>query len=281
MGMLPKVSVVIPTHNRAQFVSQAVDSVLTQTFRDFELIVVDDGSHDKTFNSLSSHRNHIIYHYQKNRGVSAARNKGISLSKGEWICFLDSDDLWTPEKLEIQQKATQSAGFLASYTDEIWYRKNKRVNPRRKHDKHSGFIFEKCLPLCIISPSSVMLHRSIFEKVGYFDETLPACEDYDLWLRVAAHYPFLLVRKPLIVKRNGHGKQLSNQYWGLDRFRVSALEKLLREVHLTSVQRKLVWNELKIKSNILMQGSFKRKKILEGFQYYRKSLGAAIKLTFH
>lgn len=279
--MLPKVSVVIPTHNRAPFVLEAVNSVLSQSFKDFELIVIDDGSHDHTFKSLSSHRDHIVYHYQKNQGVSAARNKGISLSKGEWICFLDSDDLWTPQKLEVQFHATQSTGFLASYTDEIWYRKNKRVNPKIKHEKHSGFIFEKCLPLCIISPSSVMLHKSIFENVGYFDERLPACEDYDLWLRIATQYPFLLVRKPLIIKRNGLGKQLSSQYWGLDRFRVSTLEKLLREVHLTSMQRKLVWNELKKKSNILMQGSFKRKKILQGFQYYRKSIGASLKLTFH
>ncbi|MBI2608792.1 MAG: glycosyltransferase [Deltaproteobacteria bacterium] len=277
---MPKVSIIIPTHNRALFVKEAIQSILCQTFQDFELIVVDDGSHDHTFETLHTFKDKMIYHYQKNKGVSAARNKGISLAKGDWVCFLDSDDLWTKEKLQIQLKETENSGFLVSYTEEIWHRKGKRVNPKDKHQKFSGYIYEKCLPLCIISSSSVMIHKSVFGKAGFFDESLPACEDYDLWLRISAHFPIHLIRKPLIIKRNGHEEQLSQKYWGLDRFRILALEKMLLSHKISSYEKKKTLEELYCKSRIFAQGALKRKKILEGAHYYQKTLKAQFKLTF-
>ncbi len=98
------------------------------------------------------------------------------------------------------------------HTDEIWIRNGRRVNARKKHGKKGGWIFQHCLPLCAMSPSSIMIHRDVFTALGGFDERLPACEDYDLWLRITARYPVLFTRQPLIEKYGGHDDQLSRKY---------------------------------------------------------------------
>lgn len=225
---MPFFSVVIPTFNRAHCVIRAVDSVLAQTFTDFECIVVDDGSTDDTSQLLSPYKNKIQYRHITHSGVSTARNTGITLAKGEWLAFLDSDDLWLPQKLSVQYEYIQShPDILIHQTDEMWIRKGRRVNPMKKHQKKEGHIFEDCLHLCLVSPSAVVVHRSVFEKVGMFDERMPACEDYDLWLRVAWQYYIGFVPEKLIVKYGGHCDQLSASLWGMDRFRVYALCKLI------------------------------------------------------
>ncbi len=225
---MPFFSVVIPTYNRAHCVTRAVDSVLAQTFTNFECIVVDDGSTDETQQLLSPYKNKIQYQYIAHSGVSVARNTGIALAKGEWLAFLDSDDLWLPGKLAEQYAFIQShPEILIHQTDEVWVRKGNRVNPKKKHQKKEGYIFEDCLHLCLVSPSAVVVHRSVFERVGMFDERMPACEDYDLWLRVAWQYYIGFIPEKLIVKYGGHSDQLSASLWGMDRFRVYALCKLL------------------------------------------------------
>lgn len=265
------VSVIIPTLNRARFLPQAVESVLRQSYRHFELLVVDDGSTDHTAVALRPYLGHIRYLTQDNMGVSRARNRGIRQSHGELIAFLDSDDLWHREKLKRQVEF-----FLAHphadvcYTDEIWIRHGRRVNPKKKHAKYSGHIFERVLPLCIISPSSVMLRRSVIDQVGLFDESLPACEDYDMWLRVAHRYPVHFIPQPLITKRGGHQDQLSAKYWGLDRFRVKALEKMLASGRLTTRQRVLVLEQLARRCTILSEGCCKRGKTGE-WHYYQEA----------
>jgi glycosyltransferase involved in cell wall biosynthesis len=182
---MARVSVVIPTYNRLPTVKDAIESVLNQTYRDFEFWVVDDGSTDGTGEALRTFGDKVKYVSQNNRGVSAARNLGLRISRGKYLAFLDSDDLWEPQKLEIQVKCMEeNPQFPLCYTDEVWIRGGTRVNPKKKHAKYSGWIFEKCLPLCIISPSSALMKRSLFDEIGGFDETLPVCEDYDLWLRV-------------------------------------------------------------------------------------------------
>ncbi len=264
-----KVSVIIPTFNRAAFLKEAIDSVLSQSYRDFELIVVDDGSTDSTREILQDYQG-LTYLYQENRGVSAARNKGIQAAQGEYIAFLDSDDLWTRHKLQIQVAWMEANPEIpACYTDEIWIRQGKRVNPMKKHQKYSGWIFDKCLPLCIISPSSILIRRELLQQVGGFDESLPVCEDYDLWLRITKDYPIHFIPKPLIIKRGGHPDQLSHRYWGNDRFRVQALEKLLKMGNLTESQRDLVLGELRKKCEILIQGCIKRGKTKEAEKYRR------------
>jgi len=262
---MAKVSVIIPTYNRAQVVGEAIDSVLSQTYNDLELIVVDDGSQDETRSVVSSYSSQVTYLHQEHQGVSAARNRGIELARGKYLSFLDSDDLWLKEKLYLQMEGMKSdPETLISYTEEIWIRKGVRVNPMKKHRKYSGMIFEHCLPLCIVSPSSVLIKRQLLDEVGVFDETLEVCEDYDLWLRISARYPIQFIEKPLIVKRGGHGDQLSRKWNGQDRFRIRALVKLLEEDYISTHQREHAWRELVKKCTIYGKGCIKRGKKEEG-----------------
>ncbi len=262
------ISVVIPTYNRASFFKEAIDSVLSQTFRDFELIVVDDGSTDETPELLLSYGNKIKVIKKANKGPSAARNRGIKTAKGEWIAFLDSDDVWKPDKLEKQvQFIKDNPDIKICQTEEIWIRNGKRVNPRKKHEMHSGWIYEQCLPLCIVSPSSVMIHRDVFEKVGFFDETMPACEDYDLWLRIAPYYPICLVREKLIVKQGGHVDQQSRVVASLDRLRIKAIVKSLESGDLNESQYAAALLELNRKCMVYGNGCIKRGKNEEGEMY--------------
>jgi glycosyltransferase involved in cell wall biosynthesis len=204
--------------------------------------------------------------HQENRGVSAARNAGIKAAQGEYIAFLDSDDLWKREKLEKQMQLMKN-GCRISYTGEIWIRNGKYVNQRRIHAKYSGRIFEKVLPLCIISASSCILEKKLFDEVGYFDENLPACEDYDFWIRIAKDHSICLMEEKLMIKHDGHTDQLSKKLWGLDRFRIVALEKAMGN-GLPMEQRTLVIKELQRKCEIMANGCMKRGKRDEA-EFYR------------
>jgi glycosyltransferase involved in cell wall biosynthesis len=268
---VPLVSVIIPTYNRACLLKEAIGSVQEQVFSDFELIVVDDGSTDNTAQLLQSYAN-IQVVKQDHRGVSAARNAGIAQALGQFLAFLDSDDLWFPEKLSAQVAFFESHPHaLICHTEEIWIRNGVRVNPRRRHRKHSGMIFERAVQLCLVSPSAVMIHRSLFDQVGWFDETLPACEDYDLWLRIACRFPIFLISKPLVIKRGGHKDQLSRAP-GLDRFRIYALRKVLEdppEGGLTEQQRLAAIEALSNKCAIYAAGCLKHGRANEAKQYER------------
>jgi len=265
---MPEVSVIIPTYNRWEFLNEAVESVLNQTYRDFELIVVDDGSTDTDRKILDCYSGEIKVIYQTHSGVSKARNTGIHAAQGNYITFLDSDDLWNYCKLEKQiQFFSSNQDYQVCYSDEIWIRNGKRVNPGKKHRKYSGWIFEYCLPLCIISPSSVMIKGDVFDEVGLFDESLPACEDYDLWLRISAKYPIYFLEEPLITKRGGHRDQLSHQFWGNDRFRIVALQKILSDGSLSSDYRHKAISVFQEKCLILMSGCKKRGKLTESNYY--------------
>jgi glycosyltransferase involved in cell wall biosynthesis len=266
---MPKVSVIIPTYNRLPMLKEAIHSVLNQNFEDFELIVVDDGSTDGTAEEIRKYGGRVkLLLHSENRGVSVARNRGILHARGKYIAFLDSDDLWVKEKLKIQVAfLDENPHFPFCYTDEIWIRRGKRVNPMVKHAKYSGWIFEKCLPLCTISPSSAVMRKTLFPKVGLFDEALPVCEDYDFWLRISARFPIFFINKKLIIKRGGHSDQLSNRSWGNDRYRVMALEKLLSEPYTTQEEREMILREMKRKCQILHRGFLKRGKEMEGKHY--------------
>ena len=253
----PDISVIIPAFNRAHTLPKALDSVLSQTLKPREIIVVDDGSTDETNAVLANYPGLCIIS-QDNRGVSAARNMGIKKAGGEWLAFLDSDDEWLKEKLEKQWDAICIDDKLICHTEEIWIRNGKRVNPMKKHQKFGGWIYERCLPLCVISPSSVMIHRSVFEDVGVFDESLEVCEDYDLWLRICAKYSILFIDEPLIVKYGGHEDQLSRKYWGMDRFRVKALEKMMSFGALNDEDEKATVNMILQKCGIIINGMKKR-----------------------
>ena len=268
MNDSPKVSVIVPTYNRANRLEGTLRSIVSQTYQDFELIVVDDGSTDNTSKVIESFPSAQYLPMKKNSGVSKARNIGLACAKGKFICFLDSDDLWKEKKLEIQIHWMESnTDNQVCYTDEIWVRNGVRVNQMNKHRKYTGDIFRHCLALCIVSPSSVMIRAKLFSEIGNFDESLPACEDYDLWLRIAVKYAFHFIEEPLIIKQGGHGDQLSRKYWGMDRFRVAALKKLLDQNSLDQEKLKLTRSSLVEKCSVLIQGFKKRGKKEDEFFY--------------
>ena len=272
---MPRVSVIIPTYNRAALVQEAVASVLAQTYRDFELLVVDDCSTDATREALAAWGGEIqVLRLPARRGVSVARNAGIAAARGEWLAFLDSDDLWLPEKLARQMAFVQAhPQFLLSQTEETWVRRGVRVNPPRTHKKEGGRIFLRSLERCLVSPSAAVLHRRLIEEHGGFDPSLPAAEDYDLWLRLSWRYEVGLLPEPLVIKRGGHEDQLSRQ-WGLDRFRIQALLKILAEPDLPSSYGEAVRRTLARKCAIYAQGCEKRGKMAESRHY--RQMGADI-----
>ncbi len=264
------VSVVIPTYNRADRLPSAIRSVLEQTAPPAEIIVVDDGSTDGTAALVRTFPG-VRYLRQANQGVSAARNHGIREARHNWIALLDSDDEWLPRKVERQWGALErEPRFRFCHTDEIWIRKGRRVNPMKKHAKYGGHIFHHCLPLCVISPSSALIHRDLFERYGLFDPQLPVCEDYDLWLRICAREPVLYLDEPLLVKYGGHEDQLSRAYWGMDRFRIRALEKLIQSGVLEDEALNAALDTLYRKIDVYAAGAEKRQKFGEADRYRDK-----------
>jgi len=261
LNNIGNISVVIPTYNRRETIGRSIDSVLNQTLFPSEIIVVDDGSTDGTCDYIQSNFPSIKLLHQPNKGVSAARNKGIRYADTNWIALLDSDDEWFPQKLEKQvMTLSQSPDIKFCHTEEIWIRNGVRVNQMKKHQKYGGHIFYKCLDMCRISPSSVLFHQSILDDVGYFDKDLKVCEDYDLWLRITAKFPVLYIDESLIKKYGGHEDQLSRVKDGIESHRIKVLEKLIMK-KFTSVQRNAMLKTLIEKLTIFSIGAQKRGKI--------------------
>ncbi len=258
------ISVIIPTYNRKETLSRALESVFEQTFEPFEILIIDDGSDDGTQEWIRENYPLVKYIYQDNAGVSNARNNAIRISKGEWIALLDSDDEWLPDKLKSQVRLiNKNPSYKFCHTNEIWIRNGVRVNQMKKHQKYGGQIFEHCLDFCRISPSSSLIKKTVFEEIGFFDETLKVCEDYDLWLRIAARYPVLFLDQPLIKKYGGHSDQLSKVLKGIEQYRIQSLEKIILSNILTKYQKNKAKDMLLYKLNIYGGGLEKRNKTKE------------------
>jgi glycosyltransferase involved in cell wall biosynthesis len=265
---LPLVSVIIPTFNRAHLLERAIKSVLGQTFTDFELIVVDDGSDDSTPDLLKKFQDQLTALRQKHAGVSAARNAGIRHSAGPLVAFLDSDDEWRPEKLSRQVPMyNEQAPFFICHTDEKWLRDGKEIRQKKIHAKQGGKFFERSLERCLISPSSVVIARAVLDRIGFFDENLPAAEDYDLWLRVTAYYEVVFVPERLVIKHGGSPDQLSETTPAIDRFRIQAILKILSDTELRSDYRRAAIRELVRKCGIVASGCKKKGKKQEAEHY--------------
>jgi len=255
-----RISVVIPSYNRRHTLERALHSVVEQTSPVDEVILVDDGSTDGSHHLVEARFPGVSIIRQPNRGVSAARNRGIEAAGYEWIALLDSDDCWLPHKVEsIRNAGRHHPGQVLFHSDEIWMRNGRRVNPMHKHRKSGGWIFIRCLPLCAISPSATVMRRSTLLELGMFDESLPACEDYDLWLRLCHRYPVHYIDEPLIVKYGGHEDQLSRRHKAMDRFRVRALIGLLETAKLSAADRRAAVEELRTRLDILVAGARKHR----------------------
>ncbi len=272
---MEKVSVVVPVYNREKTVVRAVDSVIEQSIKPEEIIVVNDGSTDGTADVIKDYGNKIIgINLPNNSGPSAARNEGVKHAKSDWIAFLDSDDCWEKDKLKSQKEFIERYPFYQiMQSQEIWIRNGKRVNPCRHHDKKSGWIWEPSLHRCLISPSGVMMRKSLFERYGGFDEHLPVCEDYDLWLKISRNHPVGLDSTMRVIKYGGHEDQLSQKLPAMDRFRVKSLLGVLQNEQVPYFRKKTA-AVLREKLSILIQGCEKRGKYSEADEY--KSIIAAL-----
>jgi glycosyltransferase involved in cell wall biosynthesis len=212
---MPNVSVIIPTHNRAELLRSAITSVLNQTYQDFEIIVVDDASKDNTHEVVANFGDRRIryIHHETGKGDAGARNTGIIHSTGGYIGFLDDDDQWLPKKLGLQvamlENSPQHVGcvytgqFDVDGTDgrilSIYY-------PNQRGDLSKHLFADAC-----IVTSTVLLKREVFEKVGLFDESIPYCNDYDMWIRIAKEFHFDYIREPL-TKYLVHTNKLSGNF---------------------------------------------------------------------
>lgn len=255
---MDKVSVIIPTHNRAELLLRAARSVLAQTYPHWELIVVDDGSDDGTeahFNTwLEDARPEqgISYVKSPRQGVSQARNLGVSHATGQWIAFLDSDDEWLPDKLERQ--LTLASEFSVIHCGETWLRDGTIVPQLKKHAKSGGRIFNRCVEICCVATSAVLMKRSLF---GGFREDFPVCEDYELWLRLSSKNLFGFIDEALVHKHGGRDDQLSVQFKAMDYYRVKALIPFLKSPALSGEERAHVAREILIKAEILLASYLK------------------------
>ena len=201
------------------------------------------------------------YLFPKLRLLDTERiTKVKDISIGEWICFLDSDDEWKKEKLEKQINAIKSnPGYKFFHSNEIWIKNGLRINQKKKHKKYGGDKFDKCLDMCRISPSSVMIDKTVFDEVGNFNENLVVCEDYELWLRICDKYRVFFIDEPLIIKYGGHKGQLSYSIESIENHRIKALEHLVLG-NLNRKNKRHAIQMLLSKLNIYLKGLVKRKK---------------------
>lgn len=251
------IAVIIPTYNRAHTLERCLDSVLAQTSLPDSITVIDDGSTDQTKALIEKQYPDVNYSYQSNRGVSAARNVGISQTQCQWIALLDSDDEWFPTKLELQKKGLIESGLLVSHSNEIWIRNGVRVNQMNKHKKYGGDIFDNSLQMCAMSPSSILFRRDLWSEYNGFDESFPVCEDYDLWLNISCDYHVDYIDQSLITKYGGHDDQLSRQYFAMDKYRILAIQKILSRTQLSDVKREQAKSVALQKLIILEKGAIK------------------------
>ncbi len=250
------VSIIIPSFQRRSLLERAINSVLSQTYKNYELIIVDDGSTDGTFEWLSQSAFPCSFKvlYQKNAGVSTARNLGLQISNKKWVAFLDSDDEWLPTKLEEQIMFSKDHPQIkVIHTEELWFRNNTPVPVHKKYLKNSGDLFLRATQRCVIGPSTVLINTQFLKSLNGFDESYPACEDYELWLRVCILENVGLVNKPLIKKHAGAIDQLSNLR-DLDYWRVQALHKLIQNKSLKNQRCTQAKSEIVIKLKILSLG---------------------------
>lgn len=269
MNKEPSFSVIIPTYNRKNFLKIAIDSVLNQTYDNYELIIVDDGSTDNTKNFIKDQKNpKLKYYFQQNQGPALARNLGIKKAKKEFVCFLDSDDRFCRNKLETTSRHIQeNPAYKIFHSQEIWYRNHKFLPQKQEHKKPAGFIFENAVKLCSISISTAAIKKQVFSEIGNFDKSLLACEDYDFWLRATLRYPVYLIPKALTIKEGGHKDQQSKKYPGMDKFRIYSLDKILQTKNLNKHQYQTTYQQLKKKCLIYIKGSEKRNKTKEIKKY--------------
>jgi len=276
--MGPLVSVIIPTYNRKEFLKKAITSVESQTYKNLEIVIADDGSTDSTGKYLETIPYKTI-HLKHTGKPGYVRNRGFLASEGEYIAFLDSDDIWIPDKVKLQiDFFVHNPTIQICHTRETWIRNSKTISQKKQNHKRNGFIFNDALKKCIIGPSTVMLRRKLFIASGMFHPGLEIAEDYELWLRITARHCVGYIDNPLVTKYGGHPDQLSKKYGHIEYFRIQALEEIIKNRVLAAGKHKKALLEIIHKYKIFIQGCKKRGKTREAERYthrmekYKKKL---------
>jgi len=238
----PSVSVVIPVYDRPGMATEAVRSVLFQSYPHLECILVDDGSRkppaeaERLFSADPRFRYKRIAHTGM---AGAVRNCGVREARYDLIAFLDSDDIWLPDKLErqiglpasspgLEDRQDLAKNFVLIHTREVWLRGEKVISQKTQRHRRHGNVFADALEKCMIGPSTVLMRKAVFEELGGFREDLEIAEDYEFWLRLTAIHQVEYIDTPLVVKRAGHGEQLSEKYGQIEIFRLTGLHDLVR-----------------------------------------------------
>ena len=242
--MVPEVSVIIPTYNRAHYICSAIQSVLNQTFEDFEIIVVDDASTDDTREIIDKFEDERIYYirHKKNRGGSASRNTGIKHSRGKFIAFLDDDDLWMRNKLEKQLDLINKTSEIGVVYTGVLLINNSGQIISHKIPSLRGNIFPDILKKNYVgSCSMVLVRKECFTRIGLFDENLPAGQDWDMWIRLAKRYQFDSVNEPLVLYRV-HEKRISTNPYAALRALKLIFKKYSTDLNTCDNRRKILGN---------------------------------------
>jgi glycosyltransferase involved in cell wall biosynthesis len=266
MGKEVKVSVVIPTYNCVQFVTEAIDSVLNQTFKDFEILVVDDGSKDETREVLTEkYGTSIQYLYKENGGVSSARNFGIEKAKGKYIAFLDADDVWMPEKLEKQASALEgNPEIKACYSS--FFLCDEKLNPGKinlSERKANALTDLLLIGNVVATPSTVIAEKGLFQQVGGFDHELSQCADWEMWIRLATKTEFIYINEPLLRYRQ-HDSNMSKNAALLEKDSVLLIEKGFALPNLP-IDLKEKKNEALARIYMVLAGTYFHSKLYKDF----------------
>lgn len=227
---MPEISVIVPTYNYAHFIGDCLDSIFAQTYKDFEVIVIDDGSTDDTARVLEKYKGEIRYIYQENKGLPAARNTGIQAAQGEYLAFLDSDDLWLPEKLDEQIRFLRNdtdMGIIFSDASAFNEKGMIRKSILKEENICTGFCFQRLFMGNYLVMPTVMIRKRCLVESGLFDESLTAVEDYDLWLRISLFYKIGFVDKVLAMYRV-HPSNMSGDFCRLMDNEIKVIQKIVR-----------------------------------------------------
>lgn len=273
---MPEISVVIPTFNMARFVGEAVRSVLDQTFADFEVLVVDDGSTDNTREVIAAIDDpRVRYLHQENRGLAGARNAGIEAARGSFIAFLDADDLWLPDKLARQRQLFADRPWVGLVYTGAYVMEGGQVFACHR-GRYRGHVVRELLTvdnIVVGSGSAAMVRRECFDRVGLFDESLSACEDWDMWLRIAARYPFDFVEQPL-VKLRTHAGGMQRQAERMHRATRALFDKILADPALSDHVRETRTQVTSLADFMVGRSYYFAREMPEARRYFLRSLRA-------
>lgn len=278
----PTVSVVMTTYNRDKYISTTVESVLNQTFQDFELIIIDDGSTDNTFEIIKSFDDkRIKYYYQNNAGQNPARNAGITLSNGQYVAMIDSDDIWDQNKLKKQVEILDKHPDIGLvYCGTVFIDENDKVFYKKPLIGYKGRVLDKLLMTNFLYNGSCPLFRkSCINKVGLFDTTFKRMTDWEFYLRFAIYYKFWGIKEHLL-KYRVHSETMSNDYKNYESWGFKIIDKIFNDKGLDAKFLKYQKRAYAMRYRYMGIRCFEKRVMKEARIYFNRAFDNDIKILF-